>query len=242
MASQILKINNFDINRVSFSDVKKTTKTGQKVLVNYDHNGTRGPLILQTPELSLPFGLNVNEYDDNVKYSVNLSLTNDTSDLSNPVSKFTDNLMQLDDKVRKTAIEQSPKWFGSKKNEVIINEFFKPCIKRSADEEKAKKYAPILQVKLTFYDNKPSFKLYYNKDEEIPILVDDEIDLTCLRAGGKITCLIQCDRVYFMAGAKFGLTWRLVQAKVKAPDAIIGYSIIDDDEEEVVEEEDEPEV
>lgn len=236
MTSKILKINDFDINRVSFSDPKKTAKSGQKVLVNYDYNGTRGPLIFQTPELSLPFGLDVKEYDDNVKYSLNFSLTNET-DLKNPVAKFVDNLNKLDSKVRDVGTQESPKWFGSKKNEVIINEFFKPCVKRSQDEEKAKKYAPILQVKLAMYDNKPSFKLYDANKQEIPVLIDDDIDLTCLHSGCKLTCLIQCDRVYFMAGAKFGLTWKLVQAKVKPPDAIVGYSIVDDDDEEEEQEE-----
>lgn len=237
MATKINQVNNFDISKLTFSEPRKNKKNGQQVLINYETGSDRGPLILQTPKLLAPFGVDSKQYDDNaVKYSINFSLTNDTEDTSNPVANFTNVINAVDNKVKTSGFENSTKWFGAKKSREIIDEFFKPCVKRSPDPEKAKKYPPVFQVKLVVYDGQPSFKLYDHNKQEIPLLVDDTLDLSCIGSNCYITCIVQCVGVYFMAGAKFGVSWKLVQAKIHKQESITGYAIVDPEDEETHEE------
>ena len=55
--------------------------------------------------------------------------------------------------------------------------------------------------------------------------------------GAKVVCLLQCGGVW-IAGGKFGVTWKVIQLQITPPSIISGFSIknvksdkIDDDED-----------
>ena len=65
---QIVKSENFNVDHVEYSDPKKLSHGGQAIYVNYEGK----PLILQTPKMSMPWGMG--KYDGDIpKYSLDLS-------------------------------------------------------------------------------------------------------------------------------------------------------------------------
>lgn len=251
MSSQIILAKDFDVKKVTFSEPRKNQKKAQRILLNYEfEGGRRGPLIIQTPKLHAPFGVDCSKYEDGNKFSVNVSLSHDTKD-QNPVSHFRNIIQTLDELVKDSAFKNSTKWFESKKSMEVLSEFFKPCIKYAKEKDDngeikkdkngndiiSKKYPPTLNLKLAVYDGKPGFSLYNQKKEEIDIIVDNEVNLGCIRSGSYITALIQCTGIYFISKTNFGLSWRLVQAKIDQPAMLIGYSIIEETDKEETDEE-----
>ena len=103
MTTQILLTNEFEIDNVSFTQPRKNNMGGQNILVNYKVPASErpGPLILQTPRLRAPFGLDRQDNDGAgpIKYNVNVSLAH--GDNPNPqVQAFTDNIRCIDNFVR----------------------------------------------------------------------------------------------------------------------------------------------
>ena len=56
----------FKIENVSFKEPKKNAVGGQSILLNYQNDliNKNGPLILQTPKMRIPFGLDITEADN----------------------------------------------------------------------------------------------------------------------------------------------------------------------------------
>ena len=246
-ASQVALVSNFKLENVSFKEPKKNAVGGQSVLLNYYNECTKksGPLILQTPKMRMPFGPDISVSDTGVKkYSINTSLANEESTNSN-LKLFTEIIRVLDNHTKKYAAENSETWFGKKQKPEVLEEFYKSAEKRSKNE----KYASTLKLKLpvkTVQDKPPipQFDIYNDSKEVVNVVVESDIDLSCLEKGGEVVAIIQCTGVWFVGKTQFGLGWKVVQLKTYKNQKLVGYSIVDDDpeEEEVVEEEEEEEV
>ena len=245
--SPVVLTSTFKIENVSFKEPKKNSAGGQSVLLNYYNENTKkqGPLLLQTPKMRMPFGPDVSTAENGGKrYSVNTSLALPDSSNQN-LKQFTEIIRVLDDFTKKFAVENSDLWFGKKHKLEVIEEFYKSAAKPS----KTDKYPSTLKLKLPVkmvgppesQKPVPQFEIYDDSKNNINVVVEHEIDLSCLEKGSDVIGLIQCTGVWFVGKTQLGLGWKVVQLKTFKSQKIVGYSIVDEEEEEeeVVEEEEE---
>lgn len=225
MSQNILKSNEIDTSKITFSTVKTNKFGGKLVYLNYN----RGPLRVQTPKMSLPFG--VSRWED--KFSMELSF----GDMAeNQRSKqFYDSVKAVEAKVKAEA--GSKNWFKKKLSAEVLENFFKSQLKHSLDEEgnDSGKYPPRIKTKLVnnddgfradFYD---SVKNDEGEYEKMP--VDSENIEETISKGSKAIAIIECTGVWLM-DTSFGISWKVVQAKVfKNTNKISGFCLRDDDEE-----------
>jgi hypothetical protein len=240
----------FKIENVSFKEPKKNAVGGQSILLNYQNDSINknGPLIIQTPKMRIPFGLDITEADNGVKkYSVNTSLANDDTNNVN-LKVFTDIIRKLDINTKVFAEQNSEQWFGKKQKADVLEEFYKSAEKKSKNNKYPSTLKLKLPIKIIADKQIPQFDIYNDKKEQINLIQNEEIDLSCLEKGSEIVAIIQCTGVWFVGKTQFGLGWKIIQLKIYKTEKIIGYSIIDDDpeeeevEEEEVEEEEEAEI
>ena len=112
---QIVKSDKFSCSNVEYSDPKKLQHGGQAIYLNYDGK----PLILQTPKMSMPWGMG--KFDGDIpKYSVDLSFKG--MDNSESLQSFYSALNQLDEKLVEDGVSNSMQWFKKKKQTKKLNE------------------------------------------------------------------------------------------------------------------------
>lgn len=234
-----------NIDNITFKDPRKNTVGGQSIYVNYQYpnTGKSGPLIMQTPKMRMPFGLDVFESDNGVsKYAINVSLSNEETSNAN-LKAFTKNIQELDIFTKKTAVAQSEVWFGKKQKADVLEEFYKSAEKKSKNDKYPSTLKLKLPMKTTGDKNVPQFDVYSETKELINVVDDNGLDLSCIEKGGEIVAIIQCTGIWFVGKTQFGIGWKILQVKTFRNQKLVGYSIIDDEpEEEEVEEEEEEEV
>ena len=242
--SPVILASDFKIENVSFKEPRKNSVGGQSVLLNYYNNVTKknGPLIIQTPKMRIPFGADISESDTGIKkHSVNASLALGDSANQN-LKVFTEVIRTLDEHTKKHSVDISEVWFGKKQKPEVIEEFYKSAEKKSKNDKYPSTLKLKLPVKATGDKKIPQFDIYNDSKELVNVLVESEIDLSCLEPGSEVVGIIQCTGVWFVGKTQFGLGWKVVQLKTFKNQKLIGYSIIDEEEvEEEVEEEEEEE-
>jgi hypothetical protein len=232
MASQIVKHSNFSASNITFRPPKSLNNGGKMVYVAYDG----GILNLQTPMMVLPYG--ISEFEDPntgmKKYHIDLSFRGE--DENEQLAQFHRALAELDEFMVNSAVKNSMTWFKGKKPRAVLEELYAPVLKKSKDKETGEpngKYPDTFKVKLQYDNESGEFKCeLFDNDTKQAVNVPPDVHLS---KGTRMKCLIACSGVWF-AGGRFGLSFRLIQAKVKVPPGrISGYSFLDDDEDDVVE-------
>ena len=239
MAHLITQPKNFKSTSVQFSDVKTNSYGGKIVYLNKDGS----PLLVQTPEMSIPYGLSENEITDQKtnevighKYHVNLSFKGMDAKHSDPkvqrqinkLKEFHSMLAELDKQVIEHAKKNSLAWLKMKKASTeTIEALYTPIIIKSKDKETQEpdgKYPDTIKGKIPYWENQ--FKTdVYNEDKE-------KVDLKeSLVKGAEAKALLKCVGIWF-AGGRFGVGWRIEQMRVKIPETLQGYSFVDSDDDE----------
>ena len=230
------KFNKINVSNISFSDLKISQTangaTRKQVFINYNN----GKFLIETPELYFPFGLYEDQATDSngkitgSKYSLTTSLGK--SDNDNNV-KFNELLTSIDKMVIKTCVENSLSWI--KKKNITNKEvefFYNKMVKKYKDKETGEesgKYPDSFKVKLNNYDNQFDCKVY-DKSNVQNKLSDEDIKKN-LSKGSRGKLLIQCNGIYFASG-KFGVTWKLVQAKITPSKNMKEYAFLSSDSDE----------
>lgn len=244
--SSVVLTSNFKIDNVSFKEPKKNNSGGQSVLLNYYNEVTKkvGPLVLQTPRMRVPFGPDTSENPDTgvKKFSVNTSLAVEDSK-NQYLNLFTEIVRVLDEHTKTYSAQNSELWFGKKHKPDVLEEFYKSAEKKSKHPDK---YPSTLKLKLPVKISNdkyiPQFDVYDDTKEKVNLIVDSDIDLSCIEKGSDVVAIIQCTGVWFVGKTQYGLGWKVVQLKTFKTQKIIGYSIVDEDPEEEEEEEEVEEV
>ena len=214
-STSVILPNELKMDDVTFGDVKSMNNGGKIIYVN--HNG--GNLNLQTPELRLPFDVNAfSEAGKDDKFTITCALEKYDSDKA--VMEFFEKLVEMDDKVKAHAKENSVTFFKKAKiSDETIEELYNPIVKVSRDTETGEpngKWPPNIKVKIAKKDGKFQCKLYDNKKNMFDIngntdKPDDITDLLVKNTRCKM--LIQCTGVWVING-KFGCTWKVVQSRL----------------------------
>lgn len=211
---------NIDVNKLRYSELRTLPSGAKTVYVNY---GTE-KLTIQTPVLSLPYGLG-EPYDakeaakngtpiadKDKKYDLTVSFRG--IDDNTKVKCFHDKLKDLENKIIDDAFANRLAWFKDDfdGNKSFVSKLFTPIVKIDKDPNTGKpvgKYPPTFKAKLPF-DNKTSsfmFDSYTMENEEL----DFQSIMKNLK-GAKTQLIVQLTGIWF-AGGKYGCSWKIVSGK-----------------------------
>ena len=147
-------------------------------------------------------------------------------------------LLDLQEKLLKTASENSSRWFGKKRSEESIRDGFKNILSVSVDKIDGEyipngKYPPSLRVKIPVYDERVSMDAIDNVGNPIHLTTDS---LMSVFPKGVESNLVISGSVYIV-GQGFGVTWRISYAQVFPRSKITAASVFKDEVEEEEQEE-----
>jgi hypothetical protein len=223
MSSMIQSPSDISVDKIEFTPVKILDNGGKSVNIRYEGRN----IMIETPSVSLPYG--VNKFDKNgpVKYSVDLSLRG--ADDNAQIRALQDFLEAFDERMIDAGVENASKWFKmANPNRDVIKAFYTPVVKISRDATGAPKpYPPTVKVSLRKRKDDTFETDFYNgaerdtKGQISAFSKDTPID-SILTKRSQVTAIIQCTGVWF-AGGKFGTTWKAVQMRIDSqPEQIRG--------------------
>jgi len=226
-----------NLKNVSFSELKKQ-KSGYVSWVNVKDKGRMKRIYVKTPKMFAPFGAtnyNAGDSVNNKKFSVALSFkgvdeNKDLADLKKLLKKLDEMVVDhtYDNKEWRSQISKK------KVSKDVIETNYTRVLRENEDEEN--KYPALVNLKaqINWRDGEPTVgtKVYDTKKNQLDINFDnyDEVipKLTDLK------CVFQVASVWFI-NKKFGLTLKLVQAKVFPNEmgSLPEFALDEDEEEEV---------
>jgi hypothetical protein len=221
----------FDISKLSISEIKKLEKAPTSI-VYLNYNG--GKLRIQTPQMPIPY--DAGDFNGNKKYKVNLSFRDRAQ--AKKVAAYYELLETIDNFVLAHAAEKenAKKWFklpGATRD--MVGAFFTPSIRVSKDKDgNPKDYPPVHSVALkTTYGSGAFETTLYDEQKR---RLESVTPLDVLRKGAEITGVVDCGGVW-VGDKKFGITWKLTQARVDVPAQGTDLGCVIADEDEVDDEE-----
>jgi hypothetical protein len=231
-SNDIIVAKNFDANYVSYGEVKKNPKTqGKSIYINY--GGPGKSIILQTPEMRCPFGINkwAGENGAPDKYDINLSF--DGRNVEGPVKTFFEVLNSLDEKLVDDTMVNAKKWFGKPfPNREVVDALYSKTVRYSKDKETGEistKYEPTFKATLPMKEGKFDVTVW-DHQSRTELNLEDIIESGSSR-GAQIKLLVSLTGVWIV-GNKFGLTWKVKQMIINRAPARIGREcafVADDD-------------
>ena len=210
MVQDVINVKEFDISKVSFSDIKKINdKGGKYISMYYD----KSPFVIQTPQSYAPFGVNVftDVNDNSTSHSLELSFKEKES--RETLQLWYNILEQIDQKVLETVLENSQAWIRKPKNKDVVDALFTRSIRIPTDRETGEviaKWPATYRLKMP-KDNKGQFRcIAYDENTK------DEISLEAIipkMKGSKVTAIATCGGIW-VAGGKFGCSWKAQQLMI----------------------------
>lgn len=211
------------MSKITYGTPKTLDNGGKSIYVGINNR----PLVIQTPEMEAPFGMSTWNGDKNEassKCTVELSFKGKDSNKS--MEYFYDMLEKLDTKLVEEGMNNSASWFKKKYNTTeVVEALYTHMLKHYKDKETGEisdKYPPRFRLSIPFKDNKIACPIY-NKNKE-------PIELSDIEKGSKVTAIVQCLGIW-IAGGKFGCTWKVVQLRVQPPASFKGFAFKDVDDE-----------
>ena len=248
-SDSIIKAKHFDSSSVTYRAPLVNKRGGKSVQCQV--NGA--PIVLQFP-LMLTWGVNerVDEQSGRVSYDMALQFENGKSP---SIEKFQSNLEAFQNKILDDAVVNSKEWFGKSKlskevAEAMMYPILKHPKKKDGSGEPDYDRSPTLKLKIPFWDGKYNIELYdmTGKPAYIPQDTARKMGIEAPQGSRSPTDLVPkashvkgllaCTGIW-MAGGRFGVTWKLVQACVSPPVRLVGSGMChiadDSDDEEMSE-------
>lgn len=216
----IVPFTEFDVKNIHLSKLRSLDNGGKVVSMLYKvPSGDSKLLILQTPQLTSPYGLSKWDNDGKgpAKYTLDLSFKGmETREL---VQNFYQALTDFDGLLIENGLALSDEWFKKKyTSKDVVEALYTPVVRRSKDD----KYPPTFKMTIPYDAATGEFTCkVYDKTTKQPV----DLNSVNLKAA-KVTAIAQCTGVW-IAGGKFGSTWKAVQLLVEPTTKITGYSFRD---------------
>lgn len=234
---------NVDVSKLKYAEVKTLASGSKSIYVNY---GTQ-KLRIQTPVMYMPYGIGEGFEDKSKKqldvkkdkkYDITLSFKG--YDENSKIQVFLDKMRELEGEIIDKAFENREPWFKDDfdGNKAFVARLFSPIIKVDKDPKTGKvvgKYPPTIRVKVPYDEANDKFN-FDSLDME-----NNEIDfhniITKLKAG-KAQLIIELTGIW-IAGGKYGCTWKIVSGKFQLSMSNKMAFIEDSDTEKVSNDEEE---
>ena len=242
-SEMIVKAKAFKPSAVTYRPATVDTRGGKKVQVRLHGQ----PLVLQIP-LMFTWGVNERVDENSGRVSYDMSLVFE-SDKSTSINSFCEKMKELEQKVLDDAVSRSKEWFGKRKlSREVAEAMMYPILKYPKDKSTGEPdYArnPSLKLKLPFWENKFKIELFDMKGVPVYLPVKDGCEspqgdktpLDIIPSRSHVKGLIACNGLW-MAGGRFGVLWKLIQAQVRPPVRLLGTGVChlgdDSDDDEVL--------
>lgn len=235
-----------ELTKFKYSEVKTLQSGGKTVYINY---GT-GKLRIQTPVLTLPYGLGEGYEDKNAKKSetpvvkppsekkYDLTLSFKELDQNPKIKIFHDKLKEIEQKIIDDTFTNRLEWlkddYDGNKN--FVAKLFNPIVKIDKDKTTGKlvgKYPPTFKAKIP-YDGINQKFLFDSYDME-----NNEIEFESIMSklkGGRAQLIIELNGLWF-AGGKYGCTWKIISGKFQISRNLKVEFLEDSDTEKIVDDE-----
>lgn len=232
-AKSIILPKSFDSKLIRYNAPRQLDSGARSIFVTYGEN--KAQLLLQTPMMEAPFGISC--WQDSGKYSLDLSFrgreTNDKLDV------FFRKLEALDGQLVSDAMDNSLAWFKKKyPNEEVLRALYTPSIKYAKDRDTGEitdRFPPTFKTSLPQKDGQFQVKCYNSAQQ--PIDVADILAREDKGKGMRVQAIVQLS--LWVAGGKFGGTWKVKQLQVNEATSLPSYAFIKDgDEDAAADEED----
>lgn len=220
MSSKIVQPTSFNVSKVTLSKTKdsKAIAGFKSAFLNYNGDNK---LFVQTPSLPTPFGLSAfagNKDQPQAagapKYTLDLNLRGYDS---NPkVIAFYNLLKDLDNYMIDQGVKNSVAWFGKAKSREVVEDNYNPMLKLSVNKKTGEAYDPSVKVKVQYKrDNTNEFdcEIFNSKNEPLEDTLVETLK-EAVKARSEVTCVIECTGLYVQGTGKFGLGWKLIQARI----------------------------
>ncbi len=219
MASNVVLFTTLEPSSVQFGGVDRN-RNGGKFVPLLGPDGQKKRVTIQTPALSLPFGVSAyrEKPDGDIQsYSIDVSFRN--ADTDPKQAEFLNKMRQLDARMLEASVANSKEWFGKQKSIDTLTDNYRHLIKEHPEH----KYPPVMKIKVPLSNGVPS-AMFFDENRQ-PVSID------YLTKGCTIKLILEMDRVWFVNNT-YGVTWRALQgAVVSRPNRMDSYSMLDDDDE-----------
>ena len=220
MSNEILNGSNFNVEEITYSPMRVSPQGGKNIKLI---SAVNRRWIMMTTPLMDTYG--ASDYIDpntgvgNGKYSMSLLFKGTNED----TQKFLENMIALEDKIKKDALKHSKEWFGKLyTSSEVLEALWSPMLKYSKDPstgEASKTKPPYLNVKLQKYSEKWNCEVYDERGNiQYPledITASSPLDLIPPSTEKRVRCVLQCGGIWITNG-KFTVTWELKQVAVQA--------------------------
>lgn len=210
MATTIPYIHECDLAQISIAAPKVMENKGKILYIKHMNS----PFIFKTYEMVTPYGLS--DWD-NTKFYLNLSI--DDNDIGN---KFKSSIEAFENLIIDYAFDNSQTLFRKTyPSKDVIKELFSSSINASSS-----KYQPTIKFQVPYIKNKFNCDAYDYKKNTI------DISKNTITKGSKASVIVHCTGIW-VAGSKFGCTYKVVQMKVASKINLFDqYAFQDDSDEE----------
>ena len=223
----IILANDVNLDKFEISSLKTLQNGGKMAFLNYNS----GRLTTQLPrKMRLPFGISeyTSEETGNTKYWINVTL-----DKREKVLNFKKLIEDVDNYVIDHAFKNSKQWFkGTQyKTREILEALYTSNIKYSKDKETGEindKYDPTLKINIPQRDGEFNISIFDKNANEISR--NDIDNLKNLFKGSEASVIMECGGIW-VAGSKFGVTWKVVQLQVFPKESINGFAFLKTDDD-----------
>jgi hypothetical protein len=238
---------NVDVSKLKYSDIRTLASGSKSIYVNY---GTQ-KLRIQTPVMYMPYGIGEG-YEDktiknpeikkNVDKKYDLTISFKGFDENVKIETFLSKMKEIESEIIDKAFENREPWFKDDYdgNKAILSRMFSPMIKVDKDPKTGKvvgKYPPTFRAKVPYDGANDKFNF------DAFDMESNEIDFTTIISklkGGRTQLIIELTGIW-LAGGKFGCTWKIVSGKFQLSQNNKPKFIEDSDTEKVEDEEEEQE-
>ena len=223
--STIIPSENLDVNRVMIGEIRPNKAGGKTVPVKY--NGQA--LQVRIPRIYYPAGVVVREDEKSGQRNYTMlaslkgcdSYAKERSTDGSEVGQFYNFLLDLTEKVIQHSIVNSGKWFGKTKSEPVLRETMKPILTPSVEKVNGEwvpngKYPPSLRMKISIWDGQVGMDAV---DANGGVIELTESNLEQVFAKRIEARMVITPSIY-VTGTGFGVTWRVVHAKVFPPSRV----------------------
>ena len=232
-----------DVSKIKYSEVKQMKSGAKSVYINYGND----KLTIQTPALYLPYGISPpysekEKKDDQPVEKVVPGSALDVSfrgmDENDKINQLYNKLKELENKIVDDAFENRELWFKDDfdNNKAFCKKLFSPIIKVDKDPNTGKelgKYPPTFKAKIPFDKNEVcTMDCYDMQNEELHIN-----DVFKRLKGAKVVMIVQLTGLW-MAGGKYGCSWKVCTGKFQLSQNV-KVTFIKDSDEDVEDDEEE---
>jgi hypothetical protein len=238
---------NVDVSKLKYSDIRTLASGSKSIYVNY---GTQ-KLRIQTPVMYMPYGIGEG-YEDktiknpevkkNIDKKYDLTISFKGFDENAKIETFLNKMKEIEAEIIDKAFENREPWFKDDYdgNKAFVSRMFSPMIKIDKDPKTGKvvgKYPPTFRAKVPYdgANDKFNFDAFDMDSNEIAFTT-----IISKLKGGRTQLIIELTGIW-MAGGKFGCTWKIISGKFQLSQNNKPKFIEDSDTEKVDDEEEEQE-